>query len=449
MNDELIHKQLILTANHWYNDELFPNILSAQEYINPDDIKEYFQHSKLFPITEKSWLYIHIPFCKTQCLYCDITTKVEQRIEKFMQYILCLKRQAESQSLVHWSKIPVETIYIWWGTPSLLPIDLIRDLFQIIEDNYDIRNCIQITFEWSPYTLTKTYLEELKKLWVNRITMWVQTFEEDLLAAYNRPQIFKDTIQIINDAKNLWFLCVNVDLIAWLPWQTQSWFISTLKTLLSEARPTTFFAHAFQPTLRTPFNKLSKWYRKHHIQLRKRLFHIWNKLSQRLNSENYKPVYNFQLYDPSYSYKSIIWLWYWAISTIPWSVIYYWDNYKDYVDYYLNWSEKKCKWLLLKKNQIHYAFIIKSLMWNGIDKKKFQEIFSFNLLDCENFYKCLKNEGKNFLDNWSVIKFALISRVEKMRIFITYFYEDYPYNLFESEKIFEKCYKNLDVFYDY
>jgi coproporphyrinogen III oxidase-like Fe-S oxidoreductase len=101
-------------ANIGYYEDQYPSILSCHEKISHRDaLRLYCNQTNLFPLeASRVGLYIHIPFCKTQCLYCDCTVRVENKEEEYDRYLDCLEKEAILQRKSYGGKIPLETCYI-------------------------------------------------------------------------------------------------------------------------------------------------------------------------------------------------------------------------------------------------------------------------------------------------------------------------------------------------
>lgn len=447
------NEHLHVLANFWYYDDQYPNILSCKQSIIDDILKDLYCADTLIVLKQSAiGLYIHIPFCKTQCLYCDCTVKVSLNEAEHAKYIDCISKEAYNQYITYGKKIPVETIYIWWGTPSLLSIENIKRLFNIIGMYYDLSSTQQITFEASPYTLTEEKIDLLKQEWVNRLTFGVQTFEESVLERYNRPQKENETLWIILYAKKSWIPYINIDIIAGMPWQTVGGFLYTLKVIDKYIRPTSMVVHPFQPTLRTPFSRLKKEYSKKDIALRKVLRNISTPFTNNItNASVYSRAKNQQLYDISYSYKSVIWLGYWAITSIPWKVKFYWKDLSSYYDYFL--LKKNTEWLysiFSKYSDIETSYILRVLTWEGLNKSEFKNIFWHTVEDTD-FYKAMQESGFNWMfkiNDYSITYSPNVTRIQKMEFFFKYI-NKYPINTEITDAYKNSWYQDLYTFFDY
>ena len=166
-------------------------------------------------------LYIHIPFCKTRCRYCDFfsTTLLERREE----YVEALLKEIEARK--EEACEPIRTIYIGGGTPSLLDtIDVFRILRTIGTDDAE-----EVTMEVNPGDVTKKYLSELRQSGVNRLSIGVQSFKDDLLQLLGRRHNAMQAIDAVHMAQEAGFDNISIDLMYALPTQKKSLWIADVE----------------------------------------------------------------------------------------------------------------------------------------------------------------------------------------------------------------------------
>ena len=154
-------------------------------------------------------LYIHIPFCKKRCSYCSFVIAgwneeienryIERLIEEMQQY----------------RGVKLETIYFGGGTPSMLSINGVKKIFNSLNEIF-ICDAIEVTFECNPENINDDYLSTLKDCGVNRISLGVQTFSNDILKIINRVHTSEDAIKAIEQTKKH-FKNFSIDLILGLP----------------------------------------------------------------------------------------------------------------------------------------------------------------------------------------------------------------------------------------
>jgi oxygen-independent coproporphyrinogen-3 oxidase len=173
-------------------------------------------------------IYIHIPFCRTRCFYCDFntTTGTGHLIDPFIE---ALKTEMELVSSRLANKPIVHTLFFGGGTPSVLPaekivsvIDQVKRCFRMIDDP-------EISMEMNPVQMTENYLQEVKEGGVNRISFGMQSASLEELRMLGRKHNFKDVIESITLARGAGIDNLNLDIIFGLPSQSISSFSRTLE----------------------------------------------------------------------------------------------------------------------------------------------------------------------------------------------------------------------------
>jgi len=166
-----------------------------------------------------SGIYIHIPFCKQACYYCDFHFSTSLKRKKEMVNILSqeiIMRKGELQG-------NIETIYFGGGTPSLLDTDEIQFLLDTIYSNFNVIAKPEITLEANPDDLTESKIIDLSKTPVNRLSIGVQSFFDDDLQFMNRAHNAKESENSIKIAKK-YFDNISIDLIYGVPnMSTKKW----------------------------------------------------------------------------------------------------------------------------------------------------------------------------------------------------------------------------------
>lgn len=163
-------------------------------------------------------MYIHIPFCRSKCAYCNFFSLAsEKNIDDF---VMALEREMLARkSYLQDEKI--RTIYFGGGTPSLLSIDSIDKILKSINKIYNITPSPEISLEVNPDTVEKNQLFLLKKLGVNRISVGIQSFFDDDLRYLSRTHDSKHALQVIDDLQSVGFDKITLDLIYGIPTLTE------------------------------------------------------------------------------------------------------------------------------------------------------------------------------------------------------------------------------------
>jgi len=165
-------------------------------------------------------IYIHIPFCKQKCYYCDFISFANKN-EKQEQYIKAIKKEIDTYEF---EKYNVTTIYIGGGTPSYIEskyiVELIEKLKSKLTNNETKFDKIEITIEVNPGAVTKQKLQDFKSCGINRLSIGLQTTNNNLLKQIGRIHTYEEFLETYNMAKEVGFENINVDLMLGLPNQT-------------------------------------------------------------------------------------------------------------------------------------------------------------------------------------------------------------------------------------
>lgn len=162
-----------------------------------------------------SGIYIHIPFCKKRCHYCDFFSSTHEDVKK--KYVDTLCKEASLRR--NWLQDAPETLYIGGGTPSQLTSDEIRLLFSNLKETSDLSNLKEVTFEANPDDISPELLNVLAEVGVNRLSMGIQSFNDTLLKKLNRRHNAAEAIEAVKLAKASGFSNISIDLMYGLPGQ--------------------------------------------------------------------------------------------------------------------------------------------------------------------------------------------------------------------------------------
>ena len=177
-------------------------------------------------------IYIHIPFCKQACHYCDFhfSTSLKKKDELIQALVKEIRlRKTELNGLV-------ETIYFGGGTPSLLEISEIQLLVATVYENFEVSEDPEITLEANPDDLSETIVEQLAKSPINRLSIGVQSFFEEDLKFMNRAHNAEEALQSIALAK-AHFSNISIDLIYGIPKMTNERWLANVEKALQLAIP--------------------------------------------------------------------------------------------------------------------------------------------------------------------------------------------------------------------
>ena len=172
-------------------------------------------------------LYIHIPFCKQKCSYCDFCSYAnkESFIKRYIQCVLKEIIEVGNNNKIDFENgkddlFLVKTIYIGGGTPSLIDSKYIVQIIEDIKLNFEIDEKAEITIEVNPRTVTLEKLEDYKRAGINRLSIGLQSTHEHLLKEIGRIHTYLDFLDTFRFAREAGFENINVDLMIGLPNQT-------------------------------------------------------------------------------------------------------------------------------------------------------------------------------------------------------------------------------------
>lgn len=171
-------------------------------------------------------LYLHIPFCKHRCAYCDFNTHagIESLIPDYVR-AMCMELEFLATHTAH--PINVQTVFFGGGTPSLLPAREIDCIFRVLHESFQLSSDVEVTLEANPGTLSRSYLLDLRTLGVNRLSLGMQSSIPGELEVLERQHNFIDVIQAVNWARQAGLDNINLDLLFGVPYQSvEDWELS-------------------------------------------------------------------------------------------------------------------------------------------------------------------------------------------------------------------------------
>ncbi len=180
-------------------------------------------------------IYVHVPFCRSKCQYCDFYSLGGSREKGLMEAYLeavCLHIK-EAGALA--PGYQVDTVYFGGGTPSFLGADGLIQIMNAIRRRFSVSNDGEITFEANPDSVTEKLLKRLKAEGFNRISLGVQNDEDALLKKLGRPHSYRQAIQAVELARKVGFHNLSLDLMYGLPGQSLNAWEKTLEHVLEMA----------------------------------------------------------------------------------------------------------------------------------------------------------------------------------------------------------------------
>lgn len=174
-------------------------------------------------------LYLHIPFCRKACHYCNFHFSTSMKLKRDLVDAMIVELELQKEYLE--TKV-LDTIYFGGGTPSILTADELNKIFDKIYELYTVNSGAEITLEANPDDLSIEKLKELKKTPINRLSIGVQSFFDEHLTWMNRSHLKDQAISCIKNAQAIGFNNLTVDLIYGLPDLTHEQWAENIQVLL-------------------------------------------------------------------------------------------------------------------------------------------------------------------------------------------------------------------------
>lgn len=177
---------------------------------------------------EKFGVYIHVPFCKKKCKYCDFISFCHNE-EQWAKYFEALIKEIENYPI----KRKVSTIYIGGGTPSLVDSKYICQVMEKLKDKFEIEENAEITIEVNPGTVDEEKLLKYKNVGINRLSIGLQSTHDRILNLLGRIHNFEQFKTTYEVARSSGFTNINVDLMLAIPTQTESELIESVREVIN------------------------------------------------------------------------------------------------------------------------------------------------------------------------------------------------------------------------
>lgn len=233
-------------------------------------------------------IYVHIPFCKQKCKYCDFKSYVgkENKIESYIKWLTYeIKEIGEGNRLDYENNLDdlvvIDTIYIGGGTPSFIESKYIKNIMDTIKENYTLADNVEVTIEVNPGTVTEEKLLDYKNAGINRLSIGLQSCKIELLEELGRIHNYEEFENTYKLARKIGFENINVDLMIGLPNQIikdikdslnkiiklEPEHISVYSLIVEEETP--IFKEIQNETLKLPSDELERkmyWYVKDELE---------------------------------------------------------------------------------------------------------------------------------------------------------------------------------------
>ncbi len=183
-------------------------------------------------MTDKTGIYIHVPFCLSKCHYCDFCSRTRADDETKSLYVKRLCDEIRNSAERYGGSLPpADTVYFGGGTPTLLETGHFSSVLDTVNEVFGIETGAEITAEANPKTADINKLREMRSLGINRLSIGMQSVHDNELRALGRIHRFKDFCNIYLDARRAGFENISADLMYGIPEQTIESFSRSVETL--------------------------------------------------------------------------------------------------------------------------------------------------------------------------------------------------------------------------
>ena len=199
-------------------------------------------------------IYVHVPFCRSKCQYCDfysLATKEDKIIDGYLDAVCDHIKEAGELAPNH----KVDTIYFGGGTPSFFGADGLAVILTTIRRNFDVDSNAEITFEANPDSINDRLLHRLRAEGFNRVSLGIQSDDDEMLKKLGRPHTYAQAVAAYHRIRKAGFRNVSVDLMYGLPGQTLLQWQETLDTVL-RLLPEHISCYALKVEDGTPFAEM-------------------------------------------------------------------------------------------------------------------------------------------------------------------------------------------------
>lgn len=208
-----------------------------------------------FPRAQKAPLgiYIHIPFCLSKCEYCDfysIPQANDEIMDRYLKALCAHIRETGPQAPAY----RVDTVYFGGGTPTYFGADRLSAVLATVRESFDVAPDAEISFEANPDSVNLKLLRRLRREGFNRISLGIQSDNDDILFSLGRPHTYSDAVEAVKLARKAGFQNLSVDLMFGLQNQTTRSWLNTLDHVL-QLRPEHISCYGLRVEEATPLQK--------------------------------------------------------------------------------------------------------------------------------------------------------------------------------------------------
>ncbi len=202
----------------------------------------------------KLGLYIHIPFCRSKCLYCDFCSFPRADAERMESYVTALCRDLASRA-ADAADYTVDSVYLGGGTPTILPARLLARILETVLSHYRVAKDAEITAECNPATGGRETFAEMRRVGFNRLSIGLQSAHDVELRALGRLHTFADFEKTFLEARSVGFDNISADVMSGIPHQSPESYLQTLERLCALA-PEHISAYGLTVEDGTPFGRM-------------------------------------------------------------------------------------------------------------------------------------------------------------------------------------------------
>ena len=177
-------------------------------------------------------IYVHIPFCRSKCEYCDfysVTDKEDRLLDSYLDAVCAHIKEAGALAPDHL----VDTVYFGGGTPSFFGADGLAQILSVIRKRFDVAPSAEITFEANPDSISDKFLKRMRNEGFNRVSLGVQCDNDEILKKIGRPHTYAQAVHAVQRIRKAGFRNLSLDLMYGLPGQSLEDWLHTLRNVLS------------------------------------------------------------------------------------------------------------------------------------------------------------------------------------------------------------------------
>lgn len=330
-----------------------------------------------------SSIYIHIPFCKNICSYCDFCKFIYN--EKWAYaYLKALKNEINDRYMGE----EIKTIYIGGGTPSALNIKEVKSLLSML-DNVNKNNLEEFTFECNLEDINEELVLLLKNFGVNRLSIGIESFDKDKLKFMERKADFKDALEKINLCKKLGFNNINLDLMYAIPGETLKILKKDLSLFL-KLKPTHISAYSLI------LENHTKAYVNGVSEIEEELdYEMYKYITEKLSNAHHYEISNYAIPGCESKHNLVYWnneeYYGFGLGASGYVDEIRYTNTKNLKDYLLgNWVQEKE--IIGEKEKMDYEIMLGLRKLDGINLDEFKKKFGIELENAYNIKPLLKSK---------------------------------------------------------